>query len=140
MMARAPRRWSFRPAYSARNINKNDERERVARRAAPVGAEQLMQMKCAIAALAAFSLSACTTLEAEREPFQEAPTITAPSPTSFDLEALPPPTRKIDVAIYSFPDMTGQNKPNDNIAEYSRAVTQGGAAFVIDALRRAGGG
>ena len=85
-------------------------------------------------------LSACAVLPGEREPFEQAPTVTAASPTGLNLEALPPPARKIDIAIYNFPDLTGQNKPNDNIAEYSRAVTQGGTAFVIDALRRAGNG
>ncbi len=75
-----------------------------------------------------------------REPLAMAPVVTPPSPTDINLETLPPPARKIDVAIYNFPDLTGQNKPNDNIAEYSRAVTQGGGAFVVDALRRAGGG
>jgi len=90
--------------------------------------------------IAAVSLAGCSSVVMEREPLEEAPTVTAPSPTGLDLAALPPPARKIDVAIYNFPDLTGQNKPNDNIAEYSRAVTQGGTAFVIDALRRAGGG
>jgi curli production assembly/transport component CsgG len=85
-------------------------------------------------------LSACTVLPGEREPLEQPPTVTAASPTGLNLEALPPPARKIDIAVYNFPDLTGQNKPNDNIAEYSRAVTQGGTAFVIDALRRAGSG
>ncbi|MGU3538439.1 CsgG/HfaB family protein [Methylobacterium sp. A54F] len=93
------------------------------------------------ACVAALGLGAggCTTTWL-REPLAQAPVVTPPSPTDLNLETLPPPIRKVDVAIYSFPDLTGQNKPNDNIAEYSRAVTQGGGAFVVDALRRAGGG
>jgi curli production assembly/transport component CsgG len=92
-----------------------------------------------------FALLACVSVAGcvqpwEREPLAEAPTVTPPSPTGINLETLPGPTRKVDVAIYNFPDLTGQNKPNDNIAEYSRAVTQGGSAFVVDALRRAGNG
>jgi curli production assembly/transport component CsgG len=92
--------------------------------------------------LLATSLSGCilTPGPGEREPLAEAPTVTAPSPTSLNLETLPAPARRVDVAVYNFPDLTGQNKPNDNIAEYSRAVTQGGAAFLVDALRRAGNG
>ena len=74
------------------------------------------------------------------DPLLEAPTVTPPSATGLNLSSLPPPLRSVDIAVYTFPDLTGQNKPNDNIAEYSRAVTQGGAAFVVDALRRAGGG
>ena len=76
----------------------------------------------------------------QREPLAVAPEVTPASPTGIGLETLPPPDRPVDVAIYSFPDLTGQNKPSDNFAEYSRAVTQGGTAFVTDAMRRAGGG
>ncbi len=56
------------------------------------------------------------------------------------LSNLPPPERKVDVAVYEFPDLTGKNEPNDTIALYSRAVTQGAVAFVIDALRNTGDG
>ena len=74
------------------------------------------------------------------DPLIEAPIITPQSGTGLNLASLPPPARPVDIAVYNFPDLTGQNKPNDNIAEYSRAVTQGGASFVVDALRRAGNG
>ncbi|WP_245430538.1 CsgG/HfaB family protein [Rhizobium tropici] len=56
------------------------------------------------------------------------------------LESLPRPRQKLDVAVYSFPDLTGQNKPNENFAEYSRALTQGGAQLLTDVLTRAGNG
>jgi curli production assembly/transport component CsgG len=56
------------------------------------------------------------------------------------LDHLPPPVEALDVAVYSFPDLTGQNKANDNFAEFSRAVTQGGAAILTDVLTKAGGG
>jgi curli production assembly/transport component CsgG len=75
-----------------------------------------------------------------REPFNEPPTLTPTSGTGVNLLSLPPPDRPIDIAIYSFPDFTGKNEPNDNFAQYSRAVTQGGVGFAIDALQRAGGG
>jgi curli production assembly/transport component CsgG len=74
------------------------------------------------------------------DPFERPPTLTPTTATRLGLEQLPAPDRKVYLAIYAFPDLTGQNKPNDNIAEYSRAVTQGGAAFAVDAFRRAGGG
>jgi curli production assembly/transport component CsgG len=90
------------------------------------------------AAVFAGLLAGCTATG--REPLEEPPTVTAPSPTGLNLATLPAPSQKVDIAVYNFPDLTGQNKPNDNLAEYSRAVTQGGAAFLIDALRRAGGG
>ncbi|RDI52547.1 CsgG/HfaB family protein [Microvirga subterranea] len=95
-------------------------------------------VKLLSAAVVAGLLSGCMT--DGRELLEEPPTVTAPSPTGLNLATLPPPTRKVDIAVYNFPDLTGQNKPNELIAEYSRAVTQGGAAFLIDALRRAGGG
>ncbi|GEL41775.1 curli production assembly protein CsgG [Methylorubrum extorquens] len=89
--------------------------------------------------LAALSLGGCVAI-GDRDPLNEPPTVTETSPTGASLELLPPPAREVDLAVYSFPDLTGQNKPSDNFAEFSRAVTQGGAAFLIDALRRTGGG
>lgn len=56
------------------------------------------------------------------------------------LETMGPPERPIDVAVYAFPDLTGQNEPNENYAEFSRAVTQGGADILIDVLTSAGYG
>jgi curli production assembly/transport component CsgG len=89
--------------------------------------------------LAALGLGGCVAI-GDRDPLNEPPTVTETSPTGASLELLPPPAREVDLAVYSFPDLTGQNKPSDNFAEFSRAVTQGGAAFLIDALRRTGGG
>jgi curli production assembly/transport component CsgG len=53
---------------------------------------------------------------------------------------LPPPNNKAVVAVYDFPDLTGQRKSNDNIASFSTAVTQGGVDILIAALRDAGRG
>ena len=53
---------------------------------------------------------------------------------------LPPPNNKAVVAVYDFPDLTGQRKSNDNIASFSTAVTQGGVDILIAALRDAGMG
>ena len=54
--------------------------------------------------------------------------------TTLKLQDLPPPTKPVDVAVYAFPDLTGQAKPNDLFAEYSRAVTQGGSSILTDVL------
>jgi curli production assembly/transport component CsgG len=89
--------------------------------------------------LAAALLGGCNSIGVN-DTLAQPPVVTPPSQTRLYLENLPPPARKIDVALYSFPDLTGQNKPNENYADYSRAVTQGGAAFVMDALGRAGNG
>ncbi len=55
------------------------------------------------------------------------------------LRNLPPPRRRVDVAVYAFPDLTGQQKPNDFVAEFSKAVTQGADAILIDVLKSASG-
>lgn len=60
--------------------------------------------------------------------------------TTWRLSELPAPLRPVDVAVYELPDLTGQAKPNDSFAEYSRAVTQGGAPILVDVLKAAGGG
>jgi curli production assembly/transport component CsgG len=90
--------------------------------------------------LLAFGLALCGCAPQGQELLAQAPVVTPPSATGIDLERLPPPRGKVDIAVYSFPDLTGKNEPNDNIAEYSRAVTQGGVGLVIDALQRAGHG
>jgi curli production assembly/transport component CsgG len=89
---------------------------------------------------AAVSLAGCIPQNGGRELLEEAPILTPASPTALDLEGLPRPKRKLDIAVYQFPDLTGKNEPNDNVAVFSRAVTQGASGFVVDALQRAGHG
>jgi curli biogenesis system outer membrane secretion channel CsgG len=50
------------------------------------------------------------------------------------LASLAPRDKPVRIAVYEIPDLTGKNKPNENYAEYSRAVTQGAEALVIQAL------
>ena len=87
----------------------------------------------------ALSLSSCAA-PGKRELLEQAPRVTDPSATAVELQTLPSPQRKVDIAVYTFSDLTGKNEPNDTVAVFSRAVTQGGTAFVVDALRRAGAG
>lgn len=47
---------------------------------------------------------------------------------------------KITIAVYSFTDKTGQRKPNDKFSMLSSAVTQGSEVWVINALKKIGGG
>lgn len=58
----------------------------------------------------------------------------------FDL--LPPPAvgKPVSVAVYSFRDLTGQRRPQANVASLSTAVTQGAEAFLIQALQNVGKG
>jgi curli production assembly/transport component CsgG len=85
-------------------------------------------------------LAGCLPQEGGRDLLEQPPILTPASPIAQDLENLPRPKRKLDIAVYQFPDLTGKNEPNDNVAVFSRAVTQGGAHFVVDALQRAGQG
>jgi len=57
-----------------------------------------------------------------------------------ELQNLPAPERQAVVAVYDFPDLTGQRRDKDGIASISTAVTQGGTALLISALKEAGGG
>ncbi len=82
-------------------------------------------------------LCACATTD---KALSQKPELSRGTPVLAQLQALPPPPERVYVAVYSFRDQTGQNKPNDEFPEYSRAVTQGGTAMLIDALKEAGQG
>lgn len=69
----------------------------------------------------------------------EVPTVVKPSEAT-GLAQLPPPQRKPVVAVYDFPDLTGQRNDLGQMSSLSTAVTQGGTAFLIDALKNAGNG
>jgi curli production assembly/transport component CsgG len=56
------------------------------------------------------------------------------------LQKLPPPAQPLVVAVYDFPDQTGQYKPSESVTVYSRAVTQGAVAVLVDTLAEAGNG
>ncbi|NJN47170.1 MAG: curlin, partial [Candidatus Competibacteraceae bacterium] len=62
------------------------------------------------------------------------------TPVHNELRELPPPERKVVVAVYDYTDQTGQYKPSENITSYSRAVTQGATSILIKALQDAGRG
>ncbi len=94
----------------------------------------------AAALLAGITLSSCVPAGSKLDPLAEPARLTPATKTGVALERLPPPVQKLDVAVYAFPDLTGQNKPNDSFAEYSRALTQGGAQMLTDVLTKAGGG
>lgn len=68
------------------------------------------------------------------DPIAEAPQFAAETPSNLSLKMLPPAKQKVAVAVYRFRDQTGQHKPNDSIAEYSTAVTQGATSILVQAL------
>lgn len=88
-----------------------------------------------MAAVALLALTGCQSVTNEGI-FE--PSITPLTTQSYNLRTLPAPTRRIPVAVYDFPDLTGQYKERDNVQTLSRAVTQGGAPMLIKALQDAG--
>jgi curli production assembly/transport component CsgG len=99
----------------------------------------ITRYKLAYALTAMIALSGCAAGSAN-DPFAGQATLVPDTKSAVALTSLPPPAQALDVSVYSFPDLTGQNKDNDNFAEFSRAVTQGGAAILTDVLTKAGGG
>lgn len=85
----------------------------------------------------ALALGACAS--APTAPGVSLPTIAATTATRTSLLELPPPSRKVAVAVYGFNDQTGQFKPVEGGQTLSRAVSQGGGAMLVKALQDAGG-
>lgn len=89
-----------------------------------------------IALLLVLALTGCASIDIEY--MKEEPVKILPKKNL--IEGLPkvdgPP---IAIAVYGFTDKTGQMKPNDKLALFSKAVTQGGEVFLIKALQDAKG-
>jgi curli production assembly/transport component CsgG len=64
-------------------------------------------------------------------------TLTPPTRVTRDLTHLPPPKGRIIAAVYGFRDLTGQYKPSPD-SSFSSQVTQGGASFLVKAMRDSG--
>jgi curli production assembly/transport component CsgG len=98
--------------------------------------------RIAAIALVGTALSGCTlfaqsTAEALKGGL-EPPMVSPVTELSAELRAVPAPTERVVVAVYDFPDLTGQFKEADNFQTLSKAVTQGGATVLIKALQDAG--
>ncbi|WP_193177861.1 CsgG/HfaB family protein [Oricola nitratireducens] len=92
---------------------------------------------CALALMPVL-LAACATTN---EPLISAPAkMIEPTAATALVDDLPPPPDPVYVAVYDFPDLTGQYKPGSKFAEYSKAVTQGADAILVDVLQNAGHG
>ena len=57
-----------------------------------------------------------------------------------ELKDLEPAQFPVTVAVYDFPDLTGQRKDKESTSSLSTAVTQGGATLLINALKTAANG
>lgn len=100
-------------------------------------------MKRAIFGLVALSLlSGCASVgENGRDaipPTTSLAYIPQKSETQRMLEAIPPPTRPVAVAVYDFSDQTGQFKAEDTTQTLSRALSQGAASMLVKALQDTG--
>ena len=64
------------------------------------------------------------------------------SSTMHMLQAIPPLVDQpiITIAVYKFPDLTGQRKPSTKFSQLSMAVSQGADMWVISALKAVGKG
>ena len=64
------------------------------------------------------------------------------TPTEHLLKAIPPLKEQpiITIAVYDFPDYTGQRKPSSKFSQLSMAVSQGADTWVIAALKAVGDG
>jgi curli production assembly/transport component CsgG len=83
-------------------------------------------------------LAGCQTADVMETPISQKPVITPVTAPNSALRDLPPPSRRVPVAVYDFPDLTGQFKELQNVQTLSKAVTQGGAPMLIKALQDAG--
>ena len=86
-------------------------------------------------------LGGCATNNSPNEGFYKGETpYTIETDTMKRLEKIPALGQpKITIAVYSFPDKTGQRKPNTKFSQLSTAVTQGPEVWVINGLRAVGG-
>ncbi len=85
-------------------------------------------------------LSSCNVIRALDNKMVEPAKLAEKTPSQKLLESLPASKDPVALSVYEFQDYTGANKPNDNLAEFSRAVTQGGAPILYKALQDAGKG
>jgi len=81
-----------------------------------------------------FSIVGCAAIQEIEEP------VTTTAPLVDQLKNLPPPARRVTIAVYKFGDLTGQRKPSSSLALLSTAVTQGASVWLIQALKKAGKG
>jgi len=85
-------------------------------------------------------MSGCSTTSGNYSEFSERPFIESPI-TSELLHAIPDlDQEQITIAVYSFPDRTGQRKPSEKFSQLSTAITQGPDVYLISALKMVSGG
>ena len=95
-----------------------------------------------LVAMSAAALCACGQFQDGPKPDEGlfAPVLNPITPVNMSLRTLPPPERRVAVAVYGYTDQTGQFKPAEAVQQLSRAVTQGATIVLIKALQDAGDG
>jgi len=81
-------------------------------------------------------VASCATMPQDRVVPGQIPYVVG-TPTKMMLEQIPKldGQPKITIAVYSFPDLTGQRKPSTKFSQLSTAVSQGTDVWVIQALK-----
>ena len=93
----------------------------------------------AIAMVLVCLLGGCASTKSESVFYGETP-YTLETDTIKRLQKIPDLGQaQITIAVYNFPDRTGQRKPNTKFSQISTAVTQGPEVWVINALKAVGG-
>lgn len=88
--------------------------------------------RLALSLLTATILSGCATVHMEASK-EEPVTLLPRESLTTKIPELDGPA--ITIAVYGFQDKTGQMKPNDKLAVFSKAVTQGAEVFLIKSLQ-----
>jgi curli production assembly/transport component CsgG len=97
--------------------------------------------RLAVAVWSALALGGCESVAKRQLSEGLMPPIVGPvTELNMSLRTLPPPDRKVVVAVYNYADQTGQFKPTDNVQSLSKAVTQGATSVIIKALQDTGNG
>ena len=101
----------------------------------------MMTKKQILILLSTLTLAGCATTQNDRMGKEPKP-VNMPVMMQKEFDAVKGPIggQPITVALYNFKDLTGQRKPQQNIASLSTAVTQGGETFLIKALQDVGQG
>lgn len=89
-------------------------------------------MKTILSVILALLLTGCAAIEYDRG-VQDPVALTPRESLMAKIPALDGPP--ITIAVYGFRDLTGQMKPNDKLALFSKAVTQGAEVFLIKSLQ-----
>ncbi|MGI9499509.1 MAG: CsgG/HfaB family protein [Geminicoccaceae bacterium] len=97
-----------------------------------------MLIRLLILALLAPALFACSPTPAVMP--TSPPTSVEATATYELLRNLPAPSNPVPVAVYGYPDLTGQFKPTETVSTSSRAVTQGAVWMLVKALKDASSG